>query len=353
MSYNGCLGGAGAERMSSSKETVDERIKRLEAEHRDIADEVRTSIRFLKAQKLALIEHQLRLSEQQPGVSVHESDAIRSLIMLGNETAREAERKVEREEAAARVTSDLKPHVYRQNLSEEQLERIKIQNLGEIRTGRVSVLTADGVDTVQYQGKHRVVGGCWIYPDHKAPKRDGTLHPVTIPFHKNHFHCQGRDGIDAHDISIEEYLLHAHPDTKERREHLKGKVRLGHPELFRFSVFELDGQIGVALGQDDALAELDLGDAESVRGLMIEAASITSARQIAGQLRDKLPWCEAVKLNRDGAIAELDWHGGRLTPREKEAIAARRQQARFHENEILQAEAKVAALRRRKGELGL
>ena len=197
------------------------------------------------------------------------------------------------------------------------------------------------------------MGPCWFYPDHKAPRQDEHLHPVTLPANSPDFFCEGRDGIDAHTIPVPQYMLHAHPDKKERHTHLRTKIGIGHPEPFCFRVFELDEQVGVSRRANDALAQIRLGDAETVRGVIIQTYSPATARQLAGQLRDKLPWCEHVKLNRDGTLAELDWHGGRLTPGETAELAQQQLKARILENELLQAERKVTALRRRKKELGL
>jgi hypothetical protein len=70
----------------------------------------------------------------------------------------------------------------------------------------------------------------------------------------------------------------------------------------------------------------------------IDAADITIAKQIAGQMHEQLPWKEDVELHRDGTLAQIDWHGGRLSRLEEVQLRTQRDQKRFANAKVLDQE---------------
>jgi len=211
-------------------------------------------------------------------------------------------------------------HLHRQKLNAEQLELLQVANLEDfdrIPVAGFRIAAADGRTVETYKRQVRVSGGCPIDPAHIAPLDDPNLCPLVLEPESARFRCNGLDGDGAHFISYGEWITTLHPAAAERRRHLIENVNVGKPVLVRAFVFELGDQRGVGLYPSDALAEIELRRTRVVRGVVIEASSLEVARQLAGQLHARLPWREDVQLRLDGTLADVEWHGDRLTEIEK------------------------------------
>jgi hypothetical protein len=110
--------------------------------------------------------------------------------------------------------------------------------------------------------------------------------------------------------------------TKTRKAALLKRIGILKPELRRFIIAEIDGERGVATSAAKALDGL-VGVVHDCRAKMvlIDAPSLEIAKQLAGQMRDQLPWNENVPLHKDGSLAKVDWHGAPLSSLEKLQMA--------------------------------
>lgn len=153
-----------------------------------------------------------------------------------------------------------------------------------------------------------------------AHRDDPQRYPVYRRTPSNDFYCEP----GKHAISMRQLI-----EATVGAENLERFLRALHPNsdlpLNRFFVYETsaaEGEAQRAVGTDphQTLAQLDLRDAKTpVRGVVIEAPNLELATQLAGQpaSRKTLPWCEHVPLHRDGSLADVRWHGGYLTERER------------------------------------
>jgi hypothetical protein len=217
-------------------------------------------------------------------------------------------------------------YVYTQSLSLAQREAIKINNLSTNQVARYRLIDAAGVKSAQEGGVMHLEGVCPINPAHKAPKRHPRLHPVTVPADIFYFKCVGApDGAGAHPVTVEEWIKAMYPKVQDRRKFLE-KILICHAELVRVHAFEHDDQSGVALQPNDALGEMNLEDTDTVRGVLLEVVDLAVGKQLVGQLHDKLPWREDVRLNDDNTLADVAWHNHWLTNHEQ--ILLREQEQR-------------------------
>ena len=224
-------------------------------------------------------------------------------------------------------------HVHRHEFTDELWEQAKFENLSNLDVGTQYTLDHLKLRTTYYAGARRIVGPCPICGA-TAPRKDPNLHPVVI--NRADFACPG-SGF-AHRYTLRDLVVERFPKKPARLKFLKS-FNAGNPELLRSYVLETlddDDQRGVDEDPDKALEQLTLSeDATAARGVLMETPTLAIAKQLAGQVRNKLPWCEEVPINEFGKLGSYIWHGHWLTEQEKlrqtsetiRASIARRKQA--------------------------
>ena len=125
------------------------------------------------------------------------------------------------------------------------------------------------------------------------------------------------------------------------------------PQLKRFTAAEYGDARAVAATTNEALAEVvPAVHTCKARLVLIEAPTLTLAKQVVSECRDRLPWREDVSLTKAGTLADLLWHDA-FTPRERKQLEDRIAQAkRFAGLKALDSEVELFVTER-KAQLGL
>jgi hypothetical protein len=132
-----------------------------------------------------------------------------------------------------------------------------------------------------------------------------------------------------HAITLEEFLgilAQGDPDEFARYVDL---LHPSDPEMPRFYCFETERARAVSEDPETALEMLRAKRDEPVRGVIIEADSIQIAKQLLGQpaSRKKMRFCQDIPRTDSGKLANMSWHLGGMTERERLIDARLREEA--------------------------
>jgi hypothetical protein len=127
--------------------------------------------------------------------------------------------------------------------------------------------------------------------------------------------------------------------TRTKKKALLETVGKYKPELRRFVAVEMGDKLAVATTANDALKDVvPVSHNQRARMVRIDAADLEIAKQIAGQMHDKLPWADSVELTKGGELAQIDWHGGRLSRLEELQLRTQQDRKRFANAKVLDQE---------------
>jgi hypothetical protein len=174
------------------------------------------------------------------------------------------------------------------------------------------------------------------------------LIPAVFPATPSKIRCQACNRSFGIPELVDHFAL-----TRTKKKALLETIGKYKPELCRFIAVEMDGKVAVATAANKALQDV-VGLVHNCRARMcrIDAADITIAKQTAGQMHTQLPWRDDVELHRDGTLAQIDWHGGKLSRLEELQLRTQQDRKRFANARVLDMEtAQFRAAKAR--ELGL
>ena len=215
-------------------------------------------------------------------------------------------------------------HVYRHPRSIERNREIKLAAITKPGAySMVSLIRKAKIPQRRQFGVQFLEMPCPIDASHAAD--DGSL-PLQIGPDK--LYCRAGD----HWIDLKEFIgILAEGDPTK----FWGYVDLLHPnqpELPRYYAFETEHARSVSEDPETALETLRAKRDEPVRGVVIEADNIQIGKQLFGQdaSRAKMRFCEAVPRTDSGKLANMVWHRGPMTLRER-LIDSRLREGAEHE----------------------
>ena len=158
--------------------------------------------------------------------------------------------------------------------------------------------------------------------------RFGRLEWIAeCPVDRTHVHEENEPGLiicsdhiqcsaGGHKIDARTVLLYLSDGDNQKLDEILSHFSL--PDPIRCYCFETEsGRREVGSDPLETLAALGAPPDKPVRGCVIQCESLNLAKQLAGQLKDKLPWNENIPRTATGRLRTVTWHRGWLTNRER------------------------------------
>ena len=229
----------------------------------------------------------------------------------------------------------MESHLYTHPFTSDVWARLKLDNLETTvqQSMRRVVQTVLGLQVLLRVGDWRVgLAECPVCGA-KAPEDLPDALPLML--RGRELFCEQGN----HKISISQLLGFYAESEKETFELLSKLGQLGNPSLIRCYLFE-SGEERVVSEDPNAVRELFVQAGEKLRGMILEAADLNLAKQLAGQpgTRKKFNWCEDVALREDGSLVDVRWHGAYATELEKRLL---RKQQKRDEMELTETKARA------------
>ena len=251
-------------------------------------------------------------------------------------------------------------HVHTHGFKPSEWIQAKFESILANPFARAAVVERLGFKTTREENREVIIGACPISPDHKSTKRN-PANPVVLPPRSTDFFCSGGESEKRHQFNIRQLILSQIPEAQLedflRRKSKPGEALAGigpDPELTRHYVFEHGEDRAVGTHPQKTVDQLRFDDdVTHIGGVLIEARNMDVARQLAGQIHDKLPWNDRVKLDRDLKLRHpATWHGHWATNQER--VLQQEADQRDHNWRVRRYEADVKAFEQiRRAELGL
>ena len=161
----------------------------------------------------------------------------------------------------------------------------------------------------QRYGLHWLNMDCPVNPEHKDSEGESQL-----LIRNRDILCKYQD---EHVIGMREMLIYLSDGDEQRLDEIL--KHFNAPEDVRSYVFATEHRHEVGSDPLETLAALGAPADKPIRGVCIQCESLQLARQLAGQIPDKLPWCEDVPRTASGRLTTTLWHRGWTHARGKPA----------------------------------